>query len=153
MLKVSLVIAVLISQQNESRIRERMEAACTGSCHGPSLIAQQRLDRAGWTREVEKMIAWGAEVPAAEKESLINYLSSLFTPSRPRPNSSKALPAGRGKDVFQVSCMGCHDDKPMRGLKRDRAAWTREVEKMINWGAHVPSNRKDDLIEYLTTHW
>jgi hypothetical protein len=80
-------------------------------------------------------------------------LSSLFTPSRPLPNSSKALPAGKGKDVFQVSCMGCHDDKPMRGLRRDRPAWTREVEKMINWGAHVPSNRKDDLIEYLITHW
>jgi hypothetical protein len=92
MLKVSLVIAVLISQQNESRIRERMEAACTASCHGPSLIAQQRLDRAGWAREVEKMIAWGAKVPAAEKESLIDYLSSLFTPSRPLPNSSKAQP-------------------------------------------------------------
>ena len=147
------MIAVLISQQNGSRIGERMEAACTGSCHGPSLIAQQRLDRAGWAREVEKMIAWGAEVPAAEKESLIDYLSSLFTTSRPRPNSSRALPAGRGKDAFQVSCMICHDDKPMTALRRDRAAWTREVEKMINWGAHVPSNRKDDLIEYLITHW
>ena len=45
--------------------------------------------------------------------------------------------------------MSCHDDKPITALKRDRAGWTREVEKMINWGAYVPANRKEELINYL----
>jgi hypothetical protein len=34
-------------------------------------------------------------------------------------------------------------------LKRDRTGWTREVEKMINWGAYVPTGRKEELIDYL----
>jgi hypothetical protein len=54
-------------------------------------------------------------------------------------------------EVFQISRMSCHDDKPIAALKRDRAGWTREVEKMMNWGAYVPANRKEEHIEYLTT--
>jgi hypothetical protein len=36
-----------------------------------------------WGREINKMIGWGAEVPAAEKDAFINYLTTLFNPSRP----------------------------------------------------------------------
>ena len=143
---VLLLVSELCSAQ--AQMAQRL-ATCTGSCHGPSLIAQQRLDRSAWGREVEKMINWGAEVPLAEKDALINYLASLFNSSRPRPNTSKAVPEGRGKNVFQVACMSCHDDKPTAALKRDRMGWTSEVEKMMNWGAYVPADRKDDLIEYL----
>ena len=95
------------------------------------------------------MMRWGAEVPPAEKEALINYLAGLFNSSRPRPSSSKVVPEGRGQDVFRISCMSCHDDTPITASKRDRTGWTREVEKMINWGAYVPSNRKEELVDYL----
>jgi hypothetical protein len=47
--------------------------------------------------------------------------------------------------------MGCHDDKPVAALKRDRIAWSQEIEKMTNWGAYVPAERKGELIEYLMT--
>lgn len=47
--------------------------ACSG-CHEADLIDQQRLTRTGWQREVEKMMRWGARVPDADKESLIDYL-------------------------------------------------------------------------------
>jgi hypothetical protein len=151
MLKASFFLAVLLGQNPPGQMAQRMEATCTGSCHGPSLIAQQRLDRDAWTREVDKMIRWGAQVPVAEKDPLINYLTSLFNSSRPRPNTSKVLPEGNGKNVFQISCMSCHDEKPITALKRDRSGWTREVEKMINWGAYVPTNRKEELIDYLMT--
>jgi hypothetical protein len=151
MLKASLVMALLLGQNPPGQMAQRMEATCTGYCHGPGLIAQQRLDRDGWTREVDKMIRWGAQVPAPEKDALINYLTSLFNSSRPRPNTSKVLPEGTGKNVFQISCMSCHDEKPITALKRDRSGWTREVEKMINWGAYVPTNRKEELIDYLVT--
>jgi hypothetical protein len=127
-------------------VAQRAEA-CAGPCHGPSIIAQQRLDRAGWTREVDKMIGWGASV-GGDKDAFINYFTAMFNSSRPRPNTSKVLPEGRAKDVFQVTCMGCHDDRPI-ALKLDRAGWTREIDKMMRWGAYIPANRKDDLIEYL----
>ena len=52
--------------------------SCTASCHGPSLIAQQRLGREAWNREVDKMIGWGAKVSPAEKDALVNYLARMF---------------------------------------------------------------------------
>src|SRR5262249_57612371 len=50
------------------------------SCHEADLIVSQRLLRQGWTREVEKMIRWGAVVSATEKEILIDYLAAHFNP-------------------------------------------------------------------------
>jgi hypothetical protein len=149
-LGLMLTIPVIASAQAAAptTVAQRAEA-CAGACHGPSLIAQQRLDRAGWTREVDKMIGWGARV-AEDKDAFINYFTTMFNSSRPRPNTSKVLPEGAAKDVFQVVCMGCHDERPI-ALKLDRAGWNREVDKMIRWGAYVPTNRKEDLIEYLMT--
>ena len=155
MWKANLAAAVLLvmipgfSPAQNANMAQRM-ATCTASCHGPSLIAQQRLERDGWRREIEKMIGWGADVPVAEKDAFINYLAASFNSSRPRPASGKAIPEGKGSDIFQVSCLICHDDKTVGALKRDRTAWTREIEKMMNWGAYVPAERKDELIDYLT---
>ena len=146
---VLLLVSELCSAQTAS-MAQRM-ASCTGSCHGPGLIAQQRLNRNAWNREVDKMIGWGAAVPPSEKDALVNYLATLFNPSRPRPNTSKAVPEGKGKDIFQSTCMSCHDDKPMAALKLNRAGWAAEVEKMMSWGAYVPAGRKEDLIEYLVS--
>lgn len=50
------------------------------ACHEPDLIESQRLTRAGWVRSVDKMIRWGAVVPAADKEALIDYLAARFYP-------------------------------------------------------------------------
>lgn len=50
------------------------------NCHEADLIVSQRLSRQGWTREVEKMIRWGAVVTDAEKEPLVDYLFVNFGP-------------------------------------------------------------------------
>ena len=52
------------------------------SCHEDDLIESQRLSRAGWVREVEKMIRWGAEVAAADKDALVDYLAARYPPRR-----------------------------------------------------------------------
>jgi hypothetical protein len=44
------------------------------------MITQQKLTPAGWTRSVEKMMRWGANVTGAEKQPLIDYLASRFGP-------------------------------------------------------------------------
>ncbi len=46
------------------------------TCHGTDLVEQQRLPRAGWLREVDKMIRWGARVPDADKDALVAFLSA-----------------------------------------------------------------------------
>lgn len=53
------------------------KTACLG-CHGEDLSAQQRLTAAGWGREIDKMVRWGAKVSADEKPALVAYLSSRW---------------------------------------------------------------------------
>jgi hypothetical protein len=51
-------------------------------CHDTALISQQRLTEAGWRREVDRMIAWGAPVAPGEREALIAELARLY-PAHP----------------------------------------------------------------------
>jgi len=56
---------------------ETYKRACL-TCHEDDLIEAQRLARAGWVREVDKMIRWGAVVSDSEKDPLIDYLAARF---------------------------------------------------------------------------
>ena len=48
------------------------------TCHEADLVESQRLTRAGWVRAVDKMIRWGAVVPEADKDGLIDYLAARY---------------------------------------------------------------------------
>ena len=61
---------------NQAAVRVLKRACLT--CHGSDLIEEQRLTRAGWTREVEKMVRWGAVLSQADKELLIADLSVQY---------------------------------------------------------------------------
>ena len=61
---------------------EDVRSACIG-CHDLDPISQQRLTRAQWDREVDKMTRWGAAVKPGAKESIVNFLVERFGP-RPR---------------------------------------------------------------------
>jgi len=63
-----------------------MQAKATTSClecHEARIILQQRLSKATWTKEVDKMIKWGAVVDANDHDALIDYLSANFSPDQP----------------------------------------------------------------------
>ena len=62
-------------------IQEKAAAACT-SCHEARIMVQQRLSKAAWTREVDKMIKWGAEVDPKDRDALIDYFSASFGPDQ-----------------------------------------------------------------------
>jgi len=71
----------------------KVRTACL-ECHDASIIVQQRLSKAAWTKEVDKMIKWGALVEAADRDSFIDYLSTNFPPDKaaaemPRAASTK----------------------------------------------------------------
>lgn len=55
------------------------QRACL-TCHDADIISQQKLNKTGWTNSVNKMIRWGAAIPEAEKEPLIDYLAAQFPP-------------------------------------------------------------------------
>src|ERR1700687_3933375 len=52
----------------------KARTACL-ECHDSRIILQQRLGKATWAKEVDKMIKWGAVVDPADRDSLIEYLS------------------------------------------------------------------------------
>ena len=53
------------------------ERACL-RCHDRDIVETQRLSPAGWVREVDKMVRWGAAVSEADKAPLAAYLAARF---------------------------------------------------------------------------
>jgi mono/diheme cytochrome c family protein len=62
--------------------KEKASSVCL-ACHGARIIVQQRLSKAAWTKEVDKMTKWGAEVDPKDRDALIDYLSTNFGPDQP----------------------------------------------------------------------
>ena len=49
-------------------------------CHDDDVIRQQRLTRAQWDLEINKMTGWGAKVEAEDRDGLLDYLFSNYGP-------------------------------------------------------------------------
>ena len=108
----SVIVLVLIAlntsavtpAQNSAKLNEELPAgalqqkattACL-ECHEARIIVQQRLNKAAWTKEVDKMIKWGAVVDAADRDAFIDYLSSNFPSDKPaEPMSRTSSPKKR----------------------------------------------------------
>lgn len=63
-------------------IQAKVRTACT-ECHDASIIRQQRLSEKVWTKELDKMIKWGALVDPVDRGAFIEYLSGNFAPDKP----------------------------------------------------------------------
>lgn len=46
-------------------------------CHNDDVIRQQRLTRAQWTAEINKMTGWGARIDDAGRDALLDYFDRL----------------------------------------------------------------------------
>jgi cytochrome c5 len=126
---------------------EIVRAKCL-TCHGADLIRQQRLTRAGWQREVDKMVRWGASMDERERGVAIDYLLAHWSAGAVS-NGSPAPAAGPGAETFRRHCLGCHETDIVEQQRLGRAGWVREVDKMIRWGAGVSETEKDALVDYL----
>ena len=58
------------------------EKRCVG-CHGLTIVGTQRLSKAGWERELDKMVRWGSEIK--DREALLAYLVSTYGDDKPMP--------------------------------------------------------------------
>jgi len=73
-------------------LQAKVKAACLG-CHDSGIIAQQRLGKTAWTKEVDKMTKWGAVVDPGDRDAFIEYLSVNFPADKPpytAPRTAKA---------------------------------------------------------------
>jgi hypothetical protein len=81
----------LSDKPSEAKVTEdlpagAMQAKATTAClecHEARIILQQRLGKGAWTKEVDKMVKWGAVVNANDHDALIDYLSMNFSPDQP----------------------------------------------------------------------
>lgn len=76
-------------------MQAKATTACT-ECHEARIIVQQRLSKAAWTKEVDKMMKWGAVVDAADHDALIDYLSANFNPDQPPYRPPRSASVGNG---------------------------------------------------------
>ena len=79
-------------------MQAKATTACL-ECHEARIVLQQRLSKAAWTKEVDKMVKWGAVVDAADRDALIDYLSTTFSPDKPpyEPQRTSGEKKGSGK--------------------------------------------------------
>jgi len=68
--------------------RTKVTTACT-ECHESRIIVQQRLSKAAWAKEVDKMVKWGALVDPADRDGFVDYLSANFPADKPAEPAAK----------------------------------------------------------------
>lgn len=132
-------------------MQQKAREACL-ACHNAQIIVQQQLDRRLWTREVDKMIRWGAPVDPKDHDALVDYFAQHFGP-RAAATSLAALSDGPGVDKVRVDCLGCHDAAIITQQQLDQHAWSREIDKMVRWGAPVEAGDRDAVLNYLVAHY
>jgi hypothetical protein len=76
-------------------MQAKATTACT-ECHEARIIVQQRLSKAAWTKEVDKMVKWGAVVDTGDHDALIDYLSANFNPDQPPYNPPRSASGTNG---------------------------------------------------------
>jgi hypothetical protein len=72
-------------------MQQKATTACL-ECHEARIIVQQRLTKASWTKEVDKMVKWGAVVDANDRDALIDYLSTNFNAEQPAYSAPRTAP-------------------------------------------------------------
>src|SRR5579884_2541767 len=63
-------------------VQSKARVACT-TCHDAHIIVQQRLSKAAWGKEIDKMTKWGAIVDPADRNAVVDYFSTNFGPDKP----------------------------------------------------------------------
>jgi mono/diheme cytochrome c family protein len=118
------------------------------SCHDADLITSQRLSEAGWGRELDKMVRWGATVPDTERPALVAYLARHFAVA-----PAVSHDAVDGEAVFTRACLQCHGADLTEQQRLTPTGWTREVEKMMRWGATISDAEKAALVAFLAARY
>ena len=57
-----------------------------------------------------------------------------------------------GERILNSACLTCHDNRPVDTQALDEAAWTKEVNAMIEKGADVKAADVPVLVDYLTRY-
>ena len=62
---------------------QKEEARACIACHSLRLVHSQRLSRATWSKELDKMAGWGTKI--SDRDALLEYLVANFGDDKPLP--------------------------------------------------------------------
>ncbi len=88
-LVLALGMATAADQATLERGQKEERTACL-PCHSLRLIHSQRLSRAAWGRELDKMAGWG--IKYQDRDAILEYLVANYGDDKP------AVPAGLSLD-------------------------------------------------------
>ena len=71
-----------LDPQTIERAKQEEQRSCL-PCHSLRIVNSQRLSAAGWEKEINKMIGWGAVV--SDRKLLLDYLSQEYGLTNPMP--------------------------------------------------------------------
>lgn len=88
-LAVALASAALAADQATLDRGKQEEARACVPCHSLRIVHSQRLPRATWNRELDKMTGWGTKI--SDREALLEYLSANFGDDKAPPAPELSL--------------------------------------------------------------
>src|SRR5271167_2914659 len=88
---LALALSALAADQETIARGQKEEARSCTPCHGLIIIHTNRLSRATWNRELDKMANWGAK--PQDRDALLEYLVANFGDDKP---AGKPLLTGDG---------------------------------------------------------
>ena len=62
------------------------------------------------------------------------------------------LPDGKGKDVVERVCNGCHGSSQIIVHRMSKKDWSDKVDVMLGYGASATDDEIAEIINYLATH-
>ena len=74
------LVGMAADQATLERGRKEAGLACT-PCHSLRLVQSQRLSRATWNKELDKMTGWGTKI--TDREALLEYLVANYGDDKP----------------------------------------------------------------------
>ena len=82
-LAITAAAAALAADQATLDRGQKEEARVCVACHSLRIVHSQRLSRATWNRELDKMAGWGTKY--TDREALLEYLVANFGDDKPAP--------------------------------------------------------------------
>jgi len=136
-------ISIAHAQDTTADKGEQIQNAACLNCHDLRPIQTASYDKAGWTTAVDSMIEKGAEVSAADKPALIDFLTRNHGP----------LPEGAGKAILLNTCTVCHDLGRVRIHTVSHEEWEETLLTMLNEGAMLSDQDFPVLLNYLSRNF
>jgi ubiquinol-cytochrome c reductase cytochrome c subunit len=117
----------------QAKVAERQFQENCLICHEAEMTTRQRLTPGQWKTEIEKMISWGAPLPAEARQPLTDYLSRQYSDRQPLPEPRRVKiretgslelsnPASltistrdinSGERLYAANCANCHGPKAL----------------------------------------